>query len=78
VLQSSGSTLMRPPRWKNTNANYGMECKTLGCNMGVSYVSPILMRLNVSDRTQAVVTALRRGLMHLQRLGEPVCLYRGC
>ena len=30
-----------------------------------SHVSTILMRLNVSDRTQAVVTALRRGLVHL-------------
>jgi DNA-binding NarL/FixJ family response regulator len=29
------------------------------------HVSVILMRLNVSDRTQAVVTALRRGLVHL-------------
>jgi DNA-binding NarL/FixJ family response regulator len=29
------------------------------------HVSVILMRLNVSDRTQAVVTALRRGLAHL-------------
>ena len=30
-----------------------------------SHVSVILMRLNVSDRTQAVVAALRRGLVHL-------------
>jgi len=30
-----------------------------------SHVSTILMRLNVSDRTQAVVTALQRGLVHL-------------
>ena len=29
-------------------------------------VSVILMRLNVNDRTQAVVTALQRGLLHLQ------------
>ncbi len=29
------------------------------------HVSAILMRLNVTDRTQAVVTALQRGLMHL-------------
>ena len=56
---------MRPPRWKNTNASDCMECKTLGCNLGVCYVSPILMILNVSDRTQAVVTALQRGLMYL-------------
>lgn len=30
-----------------------------------SHVSTILMRLNVEDRTQATVTALRRGLVHL-------------
>ncbi|MGA8108132.1 MAG: response regulator transcription factor [Acidobacteriaceae bacterium] len=30
------------------------------------HVSVILMRLNVNDRTQAVVTALQRGLVHLQ------------
>jgi DNA-binding NarL/FixJ family response regulator len=30
-----------------------------------SHVSGILMRLNVTDRTQAVVTALQRGLAHL-------------
>lgn len=29
------------------------------------HVSTILMRLNVNDRTQAVVTALQRGLVHL-------------
>lgn len=30
-----------------------------------SHVSVILMRLNVEDRTQAVVEALKRGLVHL-------------
>jgi DNA-binding NarL/FixJ family response regulator len=30
-----------------------------------SHVSVILMRLNVADRTQAVVAALQRGLAHL-------------
>lgn len=30
-----------------------------------SHVSVILMRLNVSDRTQAVIAALQRGLAHL-------------
>jgi len=30
-----------------------------------SYVSTILQRLDVDDRTQAVVTALQRGLVHL-------------
>ena len=30
-----------------------------------THVSVILMRLNVTDRTQAVVAALRRGLVHL-------------
>ena len=30
-----------------------------------SHVSVILMRLDVADRTQAVVVALQRGLAHL-------------
>jgi DNA-binding NarL/FixJ family response regulator len=30
-----------------------------------SHVSVILMRLNVSDRTQAVVEGLKRGLVHI-------------
>jgi DNA-binding NarL/FixJ family response regulator len=30
-----------------------------------SHVSVILLRLNVSDRTQAVVEGLKRGLVHL-------------
>jgi DNA-binding NarL/FixJ family response regulator len=30
-----------------------------------SHVSVILMRMNVSDRTQAVVEGLKRGLVHL-------------
>jgi two-component system, NarL family, response regulator len=30
------------------------------------HVSAILLRLNVSDRTEAVVTALQRGLVHLE------------
>jgi DNA-binding NarL/FixJ family response regulator len=30
-----------------------------------SHVSVILMRLDVSDRTQAVVEGLKRGLIHL-------------
>ena len=30
------------------------------------YVSSVLARLNVTDRTQAVVAALRRGLVHLE------------
>jgi DNA-binding NarL/FixJ family response regulator len=30
-----------------------------------SHVSVVLMRLNVTDRTQAVVEALKRGLVHL-------------
>lgn len=29
------------------------------------HVSVILMRLNVNDRTQAVVSALQRGIVHL-------------
>ena len=38
----------------------GMSESTVKC-----HVSVILMRLNVSDRTQAVVTALQRELIHL-------------
>src|ERR1700729_354065 len=30
------------------------------------HVSAILLRLNVSDRTEAVITALQRGLVHLE------------
>ena len=30
-------------------------------------LSAILVRLNVTDRTEAVVTAVHRGLIHLQR-----------
>ena len=38
----------------------GITSATVKC-----HVSTILMRLNVSDRTQAVVAALQRGLVHL-------------
>jgi len=49
----------------------GKTNKDIGHELGIteatvkSHVSTILMRLNVSDRTQAVVTALQRGLVHL-------------
>lgn len=49
----------------------GMTNKEIANLLGISeatvkcHVSTILMRLNVSDRTQAVVTALQRGLVHL-------------
>lgn len=49
----------------------GNSNKDIASRLGIteatvkSHVSTILMRLNVSDRTQAVVTALRRGLVHL-------------
>jgi DNA-binding NarL/FixJ family response regulator len=49
----------------------GRNNKEIGSELGITeatvkcHVSVILMRLNVSDRTQAVVTALRRGLSHL-------------
>lgn len=35
------------------------------------HVSAILLRLNVSDRTEAVVTALQRGLVHLEMRRDP-------
>ncbi len=49
----------------------GRSNKEIATELGITestvkcHVSVILMRLNVSDRTQAVVTALRRGLVHL-------------
>ena len=49
----------------------GKSNKEIATELGISestvkcHVSVILMRLNVTDRTQAVVTALQRGLVHL-------------
>jgi DNA-binding NarL/FixJ family response regulator len=49
----------------------GRSNKEIATELGITestvkcHVSVILMRLNVSDRTQAVVAALRRGLVHL-------------
>jgi len=49
----------------------GKSNKEIATDLGITestvkcHVSVILMRPNVSDRTQAVVTALRRGLVHL-------------
>jgi two-component system, NarL family, response regulator len=49
----------------------GKSNKEIASNLGITestvkcHVSVILMRLNVSDRTQAVVAALQRGLIHL-------------
>ena len=49
----------------------GFSNKEIATLLGITeatvkcHVSTILMRLNVSDRTQAVVTALQRGLVHL-------------
>jgi len=45
---------------KEIAADLGITESTVKC-----HVSVILMRLNVDDRTQAVVTALQRGLVHL-------------
>ena len=45
---------------KEIAANLGITEATVKC-----HVSVILERLGVSDRTQAVVTALQRGLEHL-------------
>jgi DNA-binding NarL/FixJ family response regulator len=50
---------------------HGKSNKEIASSLGITestvkcHVSVILMRLNVSDRTQAVVTALQRGLIHL-------------
>ncbi len=49
----------------------GKSNKEIAVDLGITeatvkcHVSVILMRLNASDRTQAVVTALQRGLIHL-------------
>ena len=49
----------------------GKSNKEIATELGITestvkcHVSVILMRLNVSDRTQAVVTALQRGLAHI-------------
>lgn len=49
----------------------GKSNKEIANDLGITestvkcHVSVILMRLNVSDRTQAVVTALQRGLVHI-------------
>jgi DNA-binding NarL/FixJ family response regulator len=49
----------------------GKSNKEIASDLGITestvkcHVSVVLMRLNVSDRTQAVVTALQRGLIHL-------------
>jgi DNA-binding NarL/FixJ family response regulator len=49
----------------------GRSNKEIASDLGITestvkcHVSEILMRLNVNDRTQAVVTALQRGLIHL-------------
>ena len=45
---------------KEIASDLGITESTVKC-----HVSVILMRLNVNDRTQAVVTALQRGLIHL-------------
>jgi DNA-binding NarL/FixJ family response regulator len=49
----------------------GKSNKEIAVTLGITeatvkcHVSVILARLNASDRTQAVVTALQRGLIHL-------------
>jgi DNA-binding NarL/FixJ family response regulator len=50
---------------------HGKSNKEIASDLGIAestvkcHVSVILMRLNANDRTQAVVTALQRGLIHL-------------
>lgn len=50
---------------------HGRSNKEIASDLGITestvkcHVSVILMRLNANDRTQAVVTALQRGLIHL-------------
>jgi DNA-binding NarL/FixJ family response regulator len=52
--------LVRGRSNKEIASELGITESTVKC-----HVSVILLRLNVTDRTQAVVTALRRGLAHL-------------
>lgn len=54
------SLLARGETNKEIAHHLGITEATVKC-----HVSVILMRLQVSDRTQAVVTALQRGLVHL-------------
>jgi DNA-binding NarL/FixJ family response regulator len=50
---------------------HGKSNKEIASELGIAestvkcHISVILMRLNVGDRTQAVVAALQRGIMHL-------------
>ncbi len=62
------------PQLRNTSCSLivqGKSNKEIAANLGITeatvkcHVSVILERLGVSDRTQAVVTALQRGLEHL-------------
>ena len=49
----------------------GLSNKEIGASLGITeatvkwHVNIILSRMNVSDRTQAIVAALRRGIMRL-------------
>lgn len=54
------SLLVRGRNNKEIASELGIAEATVKC-----HVSVILMRLNVSDRTQAVVEGLKRGLVHL-------------
>ena len=54
------SLLARGRTNKEIAAELGITVATVKC-----HVSVILMRLQAADRTQAVVTALQRGLVHL-------------
>lgn len=54
------SLLARGKTNKEIAAELGITVATVKC-----HVSVILMRLQAADRTQAVVTALQRGLVHL-------------
>lgn len=60
----------------------GKSNKEIANDLGITesavkaQVSVILMRLNVSDRTRAVVTALQRGLVHLYGQDSSFCRFR--
>jgi DNA-binding NarL/FixJ family response regulator len=50
----------------------GLSNREIGQRLGIAeatvkwHVSIILSRLNVADRTEALVAALQRGIMHLR------------
>ncbi len=74
--RSPGTELTAKEREVLQRIAQGKSNKEIAMELGLAEitvkcrVSVILTRLNVSDRTQAVVIALQRGLLHLQEMSE--------